>query len=94
MSPLQLFTRGIVKLHNNGVPDDFYRIVDNEYGIDYEGPVSTESDNNVIVPRIQVQLTEFGLQQLHQVNVLRDSDDMGTDMYVEILNIITQNSVN
>ena len=53
---------------------------------------STESDNNVIVPRIQVQLTQFGFHQLHQVNVLRDSDDMGIDIYVEILNIITLSS--
>ena len=68
------------KLQANGrISEDFYRTVDSDYGIDPDA-VATTSDNAVIIPRIEVQLTQNGLEQLSQVDVLRESSDIGANI--------------
>ena len=75
------------KLISSGkISDDFYKCVEHDYGIVYDGPLPT-SINNVVIPRVDVALTEDGLQHLHQIDVLRDSDDLGADIFLEVLNI-------
>ncbi len=92
-SPLQLFTLGISKLQaSNEIAVDFNRTVDNDYGIDHDGPVvSEESTPAVIVPRIELRLTDNGMEELQRLNVLQDSQDSAIDLFVNALNIIQQN---
>ena len=75
-SPLQLFTLGIAKLHASGkIAEDFNETVEDDYGIDFDDPVATEEDA-LIVPRIDLSLTENGKEELQQLNVLQDSEDL------------------
>ena len=48
------------------------------------------NSNNVVVPRVHVALTEVGLQHLRQIDVLHESDDLGADIFLEVLNIISK----
>ena len=88
-SPLQLFTLGIAKLQASGnLAKDFNQTVQDDYGIDFDGPVATEEDHAVVVPRLDLRLTENGMEELQQLNVLQDS---GIDIFINTLNIIQQN---
>lgn len=93
-TPLQLFTKGIAKLQSNGkISEDFYMSIGDDYDIDYDGPLPTctNSINNTVVPHVEVALTEVDLQQLRQINVLCNLNNIGVDIFLEILNIIKQN---
>ena len=46
---------------------------------------------NVTVPQICLSLNESILAQLQLIDVLCDSDEMGTNIYMEVLNVIEQN---
>ena len=91
-SPLQLFTLGIAKLQASGaIAIDFNKIVvEDDYGVDLEGPVVAEEET-VVVPRIELRLTDNGVDELQQLNVLQDSEDSGIDIFLNALNIIEQN---
>ena len=58
MSPAQIFFQGITRLCSEGkVAIDFDQIVEDDYGIDYDGPVTSESEcNNVTVTQICLSL--------------------------------------
>ena len=58
------------------------KTVDDNYGIDRDGPTVVEENiDTVIVPRIELTLTDHGTEQLQQVNVLDNSDDSGIDIF-------------
>ena len=59
--------------------------VDDSYGIDYDGPVPVDHD---VVPPICVSFSEEAHELLTTMNVLRESDDFGIDIYEEIREII------
>ena len=50
--------------------------IGDDYAIDYNGPLSTctSSTNNIVIPNVEMALTEVGIQQLRQINVLFYSD--------------------
>ena len=50
--------------------------IGDDYAIDYNGPLPTctSSTNNIVVPNVEMALTEVGIQQLRQISVLLDSD--------------------
>ena len=86
LSPLQLFTTGIAKLQAEGrFAVDCLMPVDDSYGIDYDGPVPVDHD---VVPPICVSFSEEAHELLTTMNVLRESDDFGIDIYEEIREII------
>lgn len=92
MSPLQLYVQGVAKLQSkNKLAEDFYETVSDNYGIDYRGPSLLESDQSIVVPRVDIQLTDAGLEELQQVNVHQHSDDLGCDIFLNVLNIIEIN---
>ena len=53
-------------LHSSGKIEDFYDTVDDNNGIDHDAPVHTESNNNVIIPCIDIQLTDNTKQLFEQ----------------------------
>ena len=90
MSPLQLYVQGVAK-QTNKLAEDFYETVSDNYGNDYCGPSLLESDQSIVVPRVDIQLTDAGLEELQQVIVQQHSDDLGCDIYLNVLNIIESN---
>ena len=60
--------------------------VEDSYGIDFDGPVSTEDGEGVEPPLIQELLTEQEkLDLLRDVDILRNSVSFGVDIYVQVL---------
>ncbi len=91
-SPLQLFILGIAKLQSSGmITEDFNKIIGDDYGIETDGPVPTyASEDTVIIPRIEIRLTQHGMDELQQLDVLQDSDDLGIEIFMTALNIVQQ----
>ena len=90
LSPIQLFTTGIAKLHAaDQIAADFFLSVQDDFGIDYNGPVPVEDCNDgVVVPRIDVTLSADTYEVLQTVNVLRESYNLGVDIYEEVVQIV------
>ena len=95
-SPLQLFVEGISKLHSNGkIAEDFFETVGENYGIDIDGPVPTEDiESTIIVPQQIISLTDSGRSHSQSIDVLQNSTTMGADIYLKVLDIIENNSIN
>lgn len=53
------------------------------YGIDYDGPLTDiETDNNVVVPESQIQLTDHQLQELqNRIDPLSDDGNNGINHF-------------
>ena len=88
MTPNQLFSSGMLRLKHSGLTAmDFFDIVDDNYGVEEEGLVPGEDDDEgVEVPRNTLQLSEQQFQELHEaVNPLADSDDYGISIYINTL---------
>ena len=63
-----------------------------DYGIDYDSPVSTAgTEDTVVIPRVDLRLTENGIDELNQIDVLQNSDDFGINVFINVLNIVQQN---
>ena len=85
MTPNQLFTSGMLKLKHSGLTAmDFFDIVDESYGVDEEGLVPPEDDDEgVEIPRNTIELSEQQLTELTEtIDPLGDSDDYGISIYV------------
>jgi len=67
-----------------------FKTVDEEYGIDDDGPVPLEdSDEPVEVPPTGITLTQNFQQQLQvTIDPLRDSDCHGVDIYLAVVDFI------
>ena len=89
-TPNQLFTAGALRLRNAGLTAlDFFDAVPDTYGIDEEGVGSLDTDDGVVVPSVDFELTDDQFQELqHTVHPLSDSDDFGIDLYIRTLEFI------
>lgn len=86
-SPIKLFTNGIAKLEAcNRISEDFYALIDDSYGIDFNAPIPTVSDEDNII-NVQPVQANVDTSLLENINVLRNSDSNGIDIYVEVLRI-------
>lgn len=76
---------GMLKLKHSGLTAlDFFDIVDDNYGVDEEGLVPPEDDDEgVELPCNAIQLSEQQLTELTEaIDPLGDSDDYGISVYV------------
>ena len=91
-TPYQLFTSGILALHNAGmIALDFLEDVNDRYGIDSGHlTVDHDEDENVTVPPINIQLTQQQITSLQQtINPLATSENYGIKIYQQALNCLT-----
>ncbi len=88
-TPTQLFVSRALQLRRSGlVALDFFDLVDNSYGLDEDGLLSTE--DGVAVPTNMFTLREEHLLLLQQtVNPLSDSNNFGIDLFVNTLQFVT-----
>lgn len=89
-SPQQLFTAGLLLLQNSQlVALDFFESVDDEYGIDPEGPVSSH-ESSVSVPESSLHFSDNDISTL-QVNVdpFAASENYGIDLFERTLAFIS-----
>ena len=83
-----MFIVGIQKLLNDGkIAEDFFTIVDENYGID-QGTLIVSDDGDVVVPTVANNLSEEQKEEIAYINPLSDSEIMGVDIYLSILEII------
>ena len=86
MTPNQLFTTGMLALHqsNHTAALDFYEHIDKNYGIDEEG--MGEEDEGVSIPCSTISLSEEQNSQLHhQINPMADDRNFGIDLYQQVV---------
>ena len=93
-----------IRTANNGTPDQLFiigqlsydpnsnipEIVTDSYGIDFEGPASSEISENRIdtVPLYDI-LDETDLQQvLQEIDFVAPSDSFGIDIYIRTLKLV------
>ena len=86
-SPSQLFTAGLLLLqHSQLTALDFFDSVDDTYGIDEDGPESSNTDGTVVVPQVNFQISQTDLRQLVvTVDPLAESPNHGIDLYEQAL---------
>ena len=76
-----------------------FQIVDELYGIDfngphpaeeYDGPSPSNETSSVEVPQTEMPITQEAYQHLRRtINPLRDSEFYGVDIYAEVLQIFS-----
>lgn len=70
---------------------DFFDIVDEDYGVDNEGPEPYDEEGTVTVPRQDFKLQSTDLHQLlHAIDPLSSSDSYGIDLYEQTIQFINQ----
>ena len=89
-SPYQLWRLGLnsYQISNS---EEFNELSKNgweSFGIDYEGPLPSEEDDDVIVPGINFPLTHYKIQCLLEV-VNRNREMDNVDLYLTILNLVS-----
>ena len=91
-SPYQLFTAGLLILqHSQLTAMDFFDAVDDNYGVDNEGPEPYDEEGLVTVPQLNFQLHPTDSYQLcHAINPLSSSDSYGIDLYEQTVQFISQ----
>ena len=63
--------------------------MDDTYGIDVDGPISSQEDSTV-VPEFSVRLNSLDFATLQQmINPLAASDDFGIDLYEQVLQFMS-----
>ena len=84
-TPLALWHTGLLN-----VPDESNIINWQTYGIDWDGPITeVVTDNNIVVPDSQVQLTEQQFHELHNsVDPLSDDGNNGINHFLNAVGII------
>ena len=91
-TPHQLFTSGVLALRNAGmIALDFLENVNDHYGVD-SGHLTVDHDDgeNLIVPPINIQLTQQQITSLQQtINPLATSENYGVEIYQQALNCLT-----
>ena len=89
-SPYQLWRLGLNSYQISN-PEEFNELSKNDwesFGIDYEGPLPSEEDDDVIVPGINFPLTHYKIQCLLEV-VNRNREMDKVDLYLTILNLVS-----
>ncbi len=89
-SPQQLFTAGALLLRNSQLAAlDFFGSVDDEYGIDPEGPLSSQ-ESSVSVPESRLNFSDSDISTLQaNVNPFVASENFGIDLYEMALTLIS-----
>ena len=72
------------------VPEDSVVTNWQTYGIDYDGPLTDiETDNSVVLPESQIQLTDHQLQVLHsRTDPLSDDGNNGINHFLNTVTMI------
>lgn len=88
-SPQQLFTAGCLILqHSQMASLDFFENVDEDYGVDYDGPVTAQY--GIEVPQISLRFSDDDVENLRtHINPCALSDNFGIDIYERTLNFIS-----
>lgn len=61
------------------------------YGIDWNGPIPEEDDNQIDVPEVRNPLQDQDFQRLQAViHPLAQSDCFGVDIYLQVLEFVSQ----
>ena len=91
-SPQQLFTQGVLCLQHSGLVSlDFMENVDTSYGVDNNGPTSTQEDpEGVRVPENHLDLSDETLALLRNVNPLAESNNHGIENVLSLLSPTSQ----
>ena len=89
-SPHQLFTTGALLLQHSGLAAlDFFENVEEECGIDMEGPIPSQG-RSIVVPEVPIRLSSENFALLQQaVNPLAPSDEFGIDLYEQVLQFMS-----
>ena len=92
-SPQQLFTAGALLLqHSNLSALDFFENIDNNYGIDPDGPVSVDDteDDVITIPQTTLKFSEADYSFLQQnIDPNGPTDNYGIDLYEQTLSLIS-----
>lgn len=88
LSPIQLYTLGMLQCGYRGMEDN--NIDPNEYGIDYDGPVSGDSDNTVFVDEPLTILNNYQMELLRsRIDPLEeDQEGYGINVYNKTLQVV------
>lgn len=80
LSPLQLYTEGLLRNVNSGHPTD----IGNDFGVDPEGPFPIDNeDYQVAVPEINIQISDAQRAYLfNHCNPLQDDGNAGKNIFV------------
>ena len=89
-SPNQLFAAGAILLQSSNLPGlDFFHEVDQDYGIDTNGPIPGDADTHVEVPESPLHFLDDNLLYLREtVDPCAPSNNHGIDLYEQTLEII------
>lgn len=87
-TPLQLWHTGVISsLAVHPVINDVFDI--NNYGIDDEGPLpELQTNNNVVIPDINVNINEITMNTIQQVNPLENDGNHGIDVFLSLLHVL------
>jgi len=93
-TPKQLWIRGscYIQGDNTSVANEFWNSEEeiSQYGVDWEGPIPSIESKSVTVPDGSFSMSEEQLSNLQEnFDVLRESNCMGVDIYVELKSIVT-----
>ena len=93
LSPLQLFTKGVLENLNSDYSaiDSFLEEEEQQvYGVDYDSQMNVEdTDNQVTVPRIDIDLTDEQINFIKQ-NINLTNTDNGIVAYLQCVQLIEQ----
>lgn len=64
------------------------------YGVDWDGPLSSDDERAVTVPTMGTPLSTENMEELiSQINPLAYSDDFGVDLYVQTVHFVSYTTV-
>jgi len=88
LSPIQLYTQGMLQCGYRGMEDN--NVDPNEYGIDYNGPVSDDGDNTVTFDEPVTILNNYQMALLRsRINPLgEDQEGYGINIYNKTLQVV------
>lgn len=92
-TPLQLWHTGMIdRIRHQQATED---IIDVEnYGTDDNGPLpELQTNNNVIVPDIDVRFNETTVVRIQQINPLEDDGNQGISLYSSLLCVLQRSSI-
>ena len=88
-SPHQLFTaRCLLLQHSQLAALDFFDVIDEDYGLDHDGPLPTADDGvGIQVPNVWIELSVTDIDNLlRNIDPCGPSDSFGIDSYEQTLN--------
>ena len=82
LSPQQLFTQGVLRLHSSGlIALDFLDNVNDDYGVSVNDPMPPLETESVVVPETQFTLITIDFESLKDsVDPLQNSENYGIEI--------------